>query len=317
MCGINGIFAYHSSASSPKEVELLATQEAMFSRGPDGAGLWWSGDRRCGLGHRRLSIIDLSDRASQPMVSDDGRFVIVFNGEIYNYPELRAELEREGIHFRTTSDTEALLHLYARHGGEMVHRLRGMFAFALWDDFKRGLFLARDPYGIKPLYTANDGWTFRFASQVKALLAGGGISREPEPAGHVGFYLFGSVPEPFTIYRDVRALPAGHTQWVDAVGPREPKSFANIAMLLTAKAPGTAAEPADLVRTAVSDSVRAHLLADVEVGCFLSAGIDSGALLGLMREAGQREIRAIPLAFEEFRGTEEDEAPLAALVAER
>jgi asparagine synthase (glutamine-hydrolysing) len=317
MCGLNGIFAYHSAATKPRESELLATREAMRARGPDGAGTWWSADRRCGLAHRRLTILDLSDRASQPMISDDGRLVVVFNGEIYNYPQLRTELEAKGTRFRTTSDTEALLHLYGRYGTEMVQQLRGMFAFAIWDQKRRGLFLARDPYGIKPLYTANDGWTFRFASQVKALLAGGCIAREPEPAGHVGFYLFGSVPEPFTIYRDIRALPAGHTQWVDAAGPREPKSFANIAMLLTAKAPGTAPELADLVRTAVSDSVRAHLLADVEVGCFLSAGIDSGALLGLMREAGQREIRAITLAFEEFRGTEEDEAPLAALVAKR
>ena len=289
----------------------------MRARGPDGAGAWWSADRRCGLAHRRLTILDLSERASQPMISADDSLVVAFNGEIYNYPQLRTELEAKGTRFRTTSDTEVLLHLYGYYGAEMVHKLRGMFAFAIWDERRRGLFLARDPYGIKPLYTANDGWIFRFASQVKALLAGGCISRDPEPAGHVGFYLFGSVPEPFTIYRDIRALPAGHTQWIDAAGPREPKSFANLAMLLAAKTQGTVSEPADLVRAEVSDSVRAHLLADVEVGAFLSAGIDSGALLGLMREAGQREIRAITLAFEEFRGTEEDEAPLAALVAER
>src|SRR6201984_2268903 len=131
MCGINGIFAYHSASSQPKEAELLATREAMRARGPDGAGIWGGKDHRWGLGHRLLSIIDLSDRAPQPMISDDGRFVLVFNGEIYNYPQLRAELEREGIRFRTTSDTEALLHLYARYGVEMVHRLRGMFALAL------------------------------------------------------------------------------------------------------------------------------------------------------------------------------------------
>src|ERR1700746_3037236 len=121
MCGINGIFAFHSAASPPQETELLKTREAMHVRGPDGAGAWWSADRRCALGHRRLSIIDLSERASQPMASDDGRFVVVFNGEIYNYPELRLELEKDGACFRTTSDTEALLHLYARHGGGMVH----------------------------------------------------------------------------------------------------------------------------------------------------------------------------------------------------
>jgi asparagine synthase (glutamine-hydrolysing) len=319
MCGINGIFAFHSAASAPQETELLKTREAMRSRGPDGFGAWWSMDRRCGLGHRRLSIIDLSDRASQPMVSEDGQFVVVFNGEIYNYPQLRAELESDGARFRTTSDTEVLLHLYARHGAEMVHRLRGMFAFAIWDQAQRRLFLARDPYGIKPLYTANDGWTFRFASQVKALLAGGNVSCDPEPAGVVGFHLFGSVPEPFTLYRDVRSLPAGHMQLVDAAGPREPKPFANLAEVLAEASANsvTAAEIPERVRQGVFDSVRAHLLADVEVGIFLSAGVDSGALLGAMRNAGQGRIHAITLAFEEFRGTPEDEAPLAAQVCER
>ncbi|HVB17210.1 MAG TPA: asparagine synthase (glutamine-hydrolyzing) [Stellaceae bacterium] len=319
MCGINGIFAYHPAASALKESELLATREAMRRRGPDGAGAWWSGDRRCGLAHRRLTILDLSDRAAQPMVGADGRLVVTFNGEVYNFPELRAELEADGFRFRTTSDTEALLHLYARDGAAMVHRLRGMYAFAIWDDLKRELFLARDPYGIKPLYTANDGWTFRFASQVKALLAGGAVSRDPEPAGIAGFHLFGSVPEPFTLYRDIRALPAGHTQLVDTAGPREPQPFANLAAILAAGAahPAPPAELAPRLREAALDSVRAHLLADVEVGLFLSSGVDSGALLGLMRDAGQRDIRAITLAFDEFRGTEDDEAPLATKVAER
>jgi asparagine synthase (glutamine-hydrolysing) len=319
MCGLNGILAYHSAANLPEEGELLATRDAMRARGPDGSGAWWSADRRCGLGHRRLSILDLSDRASQPMSSADGKLVVVFNGEIYNYPALRAELEAGGVRFRTSSDTEALLHLYARDGVNMVRRLRGMFAFALWDEANRGLFLARDPYGIKPLYTADDGWTFRFASQVKALLAGKRVSRDPEPAGIVGFNLFGSVPEPFTLYRDIRALPAGHWQWIDNAGPREPKSFASLASVLAsgARHPSPPGELAERVRVAVLDSVRAHLLADVEVGIFLSAGVDSGALLGLMRDAGQRETPAITLAFEEFRGTDEDEVRPAAQIAER
>ncbi len=317
MCGINGIYAFHSAANPPAEVELLATRDHMRARGPDGAGLWWSEDRLCGIAHRRLSIIDLSERANQPMVSADGRFIIVFNGEIYNYPALRTELQAEGVRFRTTSDTEALLHLYARDGDAMVHKLRGMFAFAIWDNHKRTLFLARDPYGIKPLYTANDGWTFRFASQVKALLAGGQVSRDPEPAGLVGYHLFGSVPEPFTLYREIRALPAGHFQWIDEAGPREPQRFANLAALL-AEGSLRRAAPSELnlhVRQAALDSVSVHLLADVEVGVFLSAGIDSGALLGLVRDAGQQKVRAITLGFDEFAGTAEDEVPLAAQVA--
>jgi len=317
MCGLNGIFAFHSAAGAPKEAELLATREAMSARGPDGAGSWWSEGRRCGLAHRRLSIIDLSDRALQPMLSSDGRLAIVFNGEIYNYAELRRELELKGQRFRTTSDTEVLLVLYALEGESMVARLRGMFAFAIWDAEKGGLFLARDPYGIKPLYTCSDGGTFRFASQVRALIAGGAVAREPSSAGVVGFHLWGSVPEPHTLYRDIFAFPPGHTQFVDAKGPREPRAYASIAKVLAdgARQEAPIAETGQRIRDAVLESVRAHLVADVEVAVFLSAGVDSGALLGLMRDAGQEKIRAITLEFEEFRGSAEDERPLAAEVA--
>jgi asparagine synthase (glutamine-hydrolysing) len=253
------------------------------------------------------------------MTSADGEHIVVFNGEIYNYPELRADLKADGVEFHSNSDTEVLLHLYARHGAEMVQRLRGMYAFAIWDQRREGLFLARDPYGIKPLYTAIDGWTFRFASQVKALLAGRAVSHEPEAAGIVGFHLFGSVPEPFTLFRDIRALPAGHTQWVDAAGPREPRLFASVASILAKSSQERvpAKEICDQIRAGMLDSVRAHLLADVEIGVFLSAGVDSGALLGLMRDAGQCEIRAITLAFDEFSGSDEDESPLASLIARR
>ena len=150
----------------------------MAARGPDGLGEWYSPNERVGLGHRRLSIIDLSERGAQPMASADGKLVITFNGEIYNYRELRASLEAMGHIFVSDTDTEVILHLYAHKGEALVHDLRGMFAFGLWDDRKNALLLARDPYGIKPLYYADDGWTLRFASQVKALLAGGkGVSR--------------------------------------------------------------------------------------------------------------------------------------------
>ena len=151
------------------------------------------------------------------------------------------------------------------------------------------------------------------------MLAGGRVSRDPEPAGVVGFHLFGSVPEPFTLYREIHALPAGHTQWIDAAGPREPRPFANLTAILAegARSPAPPTELPQRVRAAALESVRAHLLADVEVGVFLSAGVDSGALLGLMRDAGHKETRAVTLTFEEFRGTAEDEAPHAARVAER
>ena len=214
--------------------------------------------------------------------------------------------------------------LFEQGGGDhmlppAVRALGGPVSSDLSELERKRLFLARDPYGIKPLYTANDGWTFRFASQVKALLAGNQVSRDPEPAGVVGFHLFGSVPEPFTFYREIRSLPAGQTQWVDSAGPREPKPFFSLAEVLAKGAvrPVSRDEVPERVRSGVLDSVRAHLLADVEVGIFLSAGIDSGALLGAMRETGQQEIRAITLAFEEFTDTSEDEVPLASLVCKR
>ena len=317
MCGLNGILAYQSSAPLAEQRELIATRDHMRARGPDGEGEWWSEDRRLGLGHRRLAILDLSERGSQPMRSMCGRFIVVFNGEIYNYPALRRQIEAAGRSFQSHSDTEALLHLYALKGEDMVHDLRGMFAFAIWDNEARELFLARDPYGIKPLYYADDGQTFRFASQVKALLAGGQVSREPEPAGVVGFHLWGSVPEPFTLYRGLMALPAGCTLTVADGKVGAPKPYASIAATLAegARHPAPAQELPARVRAATLDSVRAHLLADVEVGLFLSAGVDSGALLGLMRDAGQEKIRAITLAFDEFAGTAEDEAPIAAEIA--
>jgi asparagine synthase (glutamine-hydrolysing) len=318
MCGVNGAFAYGAAAVAPSERELIAVRDAMAARGPDGSGLWSSDDRRCGFGHRRLAIIDPTDRAAQPMRSADGRLAITYNGEIYNFPQLKAQLQARGAQFRTTSDTEALLHLYALDGPGMVASLRGMFALAIWDDARRGLFLARDPYGIKPLYVCDDGQTLRFASQVKALLAGD-VSREPEPAGVVGFHLFGHVPEPFTLYRQIRALPAGCTQWIDAAGAEAPKPYVSIPSILASGGgdPAPAAEFAGRVRSAVASSVAAHMLADVEVGAFLSAGVDSGAMLGLMRDAGGAGLRAITLAFTEFEGTADDEAPLAAEVAAR
>ena len=322
MCGINGIFAYHYAANPIDRGELLRTRDHMAARGPDGSGAWVSDDGRVGFGHRRLSIIDLSDAAAQPMSSADGSLVVTFNGEIYNYRELRRTLEAKGHVFRSQSDTEVLLHLYADKGEAMVHDLRGMFAFAIWNGRRRTLFLARDPYGIKPLYYADDGWTFRFASQVKALLAGGAISRDPEPAGQVGFYLWGSVPEPFTTYREIRALPAGATLTVDRIGASEPRRYHSIAQVYCeAEMRAGSAGPRDEasvqaeIRAALLDSVRHHLVADVPVGAFLSAGIDSGALVGLMRDAGQSEIQTVTLAFEEFRGRPDDEAPLAAEVA--
>jgi asparagine synthase (glutamine-hydrolysing) len=324
MCGIAGIHAYLAVAPAVDRAELARINDRMAARGPDGSGLWFSPDGRTGFGHQRLAIIDLSEAGAQPMHSACGRYSITFNGEIYNYRELRDELVARGHTFRSGSDTEVLLQLYADRGADMVRKLRGMFAFGLWDAAKRTLLLARDALGIKPLYWSDDGWTVRFASQAKALLAGGAVRRDPDSAGIVGFHLFGSVPEPFTVWRDIQCLPAGTTLTIDASGPGAPRRYYDVAEALAERALTASHDVSDARRRladAVRDSVRHHLVADVPVAVFLSAGLDSGALLGTMAGLGAglgaRSVSAVTLAFAEFKGLPVDEAPLAGEVARR
>jgi len=323
MCGIAGIFSYSTSASKVDSEELLQIREAMVARGPDGAGLWVSENQRIGLAHRRLSIIDLSDSGAQPMSTQDECYHVVFNGEIYNYQELRIQLESKGYSFRSNSDTEILLHLYAEYNAGMVEHLRGMYAFAIWDDKKQGLFLARDPFGIKPLYYSNDGKSFRFASQVKALLKGGRVDTSPQPAGHVGFYLWGYVPEPYTLYKGISALPAGSTLWIDLAGYNDCNQFFNLsneiaqAEELTLSMPSSSEYTQELLREAIKDSVQSHQIADVDVGLFLSAGLDSATLTALAAETKVNNLNTITLGFEEYKNTDNDETILAAMVAQQ
>jgi asparagine synthase (glutamine-hydrolysing) len=320
MCGLAGIFAYRTDSPPIRDGELLRMREAMVTRGPDGAGLWISEDRQVGLVHRRLAIIDTSDAGAQPMSTSDGALHIVCNGEIYNYRELREELRGKGYRFITQSDTEVLLHLYREHGREMVHKLRGMYAFALWDSGKRGLLLARDPFGIKPLYYSDDGTTVRVASQVKALLAGGAVDTSTEPAGHVGFFLWGYVPDPHTLYKAIRAMPAGATLWIDRRGQEAPRPFFDIRetlILAEDQAKAAVGSKREELREALLDSVQHHLIADVPVGLFLSSGLDSTTLAALARECGAEGLRTVTLAFDEYQGRVEDEAPLAEQVAEQ
>jgi asparagine synthase (glutamine-hydrolysing) len=303
MCGINGILRLSDGAPAIDHGELLRTRDAMAARGPDGAGAWTSADGRMALASRRLAILDLTAAGAQPMASGDRRFQIVINGEIYNFAELRRELEGEGLSFRSHSDTEVVLALYAREGAAMLGRLRGMYGLAIWDDRDKSLLLARDPLGIKPLYLAIEAGCLRFASQVKALEAGGAVSREVDPAGLAGFLLWGSVPEPLTIRRAIRALPAGHHLLVRNGAVGEPRTTHPPAL-----APMTPEE-------AVEDSVTAHLVSDVPVAIFLSAGLDSGLIAALARRHLPEPPATFTLSFDVLAGTARDEAPLAAEVA--
>lgn len=319
MCGIAGIFAYNNDAPPVQGEGLSKMSSAMVSRGPDGSGLWIGKDERVGLAHRRLSIIDLSETSAQPMSTQNGEYQIVFNGEIYNYQTLRESLEAKGYRFVTQSDTEVLLHLYAEYGEEMVTQLRGMFAFGIWDERKKGLFLARDPFGIKPLYFADNGSTVHFASQVKAILANQLFQVSPEPAGHVGFFLWGFVPEPYTLFKEIRSLGAGSTLWIDEQGAHPPKAFFQISDHLSAHEGIGRFSPQECkerLQSILLDSVRHHLIADVPVGVFLSSGLDSATLAALASELALGDLHTVTLGFREYRGTEKDETQLAELVSQ-
>jgi asparagine synthase (glutamine-hydrolysing) len=279
----------------------------MANRGPDGVGAWISAGCEIGLGHRRLAILDLSNAGLQPMSTPDGRYWIVFNGEIYNFRQIRSDLEAQRITFRTGTDTEVILLLYAHRGEAGLAELRGMFAFALWDQVGRRLLLTRDPNGIKPLFYSVTRGHLRFASQVKALLTSPAVSTRLAPAGLVGFLLWGSVPEPFTLYESISLLPAGHLLEVSEgrlLGPRP------LPMLKIPPALG-GQSPSDAVR----DSVRAHLVSDVPVAVFLSAGLDSAMVAALACDAMGSPPLAVTLRFAEFAGTAADEGPLANEVA--
>jgi asparagine synthase (glutamine-hydrolysing) len=303
MCGITALFAYRNSTVDRDELEAITAR--MIPRGPDAGGTWISHDGRVGLGSRRLAIIDLSDEGVQPMWDSARELVIVFNGEIYNYQELRASLERTGSRFHSHTDTEVLLELYRRDGERMLGLLRGMFAFAIWDTRARRMFVARDPYGIKPLYLADDGRTIRLASEVKALLAGGRVSSAIDPAGAAGFFLTGSVPEPFTIRREVRAVEPGTAFYVDEErGRGDVQKYFSIGSVFRDADRHVLVDPAVWVRERIDESVRQHLVSDVPVGLFLSSGVDSSALARLA--APHTPLRTFTLSFREF-----SEAPLA------
>jgi len=314
MCGITGWANLDARARPPEGAdELLRSMcDRMTHRGPDSEG--YLIDDGVGLGMRRLAIIDLLT-GEQPVFNEDRSVAVVLNGEIYNYRELRVRLQRLGARFHSMTDTEVLLQLYRHDGAAMVELLRGMFSFAIWDPRERRMFVARDPYGIKPLYVADDGRTFRAASTVKALLAGGRISREHDLAGVAGFWLMGSVPEPHTIYQSIRAVEAGTSFFVSERGIENARRYYSIASTFRRGVQDEAAarlvQPNVLLRELITDSLCNHLVADVPVGAFLSSGIDSSALVALATEAAGEPPRTVTLRFEEFAGAPLDEAPLA------
>jgi len=314
MCGIAGVLGHCEAGIIARMVSALA------HRGPDDEGVYLDATGHAALGHRRLSIIDLSPGGHQPMSYAEGRFWVVFNGEIYNYRELRKELGESGLPFRSNSDTEVLLAAYARWGWECVKRLRGMFAFAIWDRHERTLFLARDRMGIKPVLYATLGSGLVFASEMKALLASGIVEPVLDPGALVDLLTNGAVNQPRTFIRGVRFLEAGTSLLVHAGGRLETRRYwdmeeaARPLRHLYARLPFQ--ELVEATREKLEQACQAHLVADVPVGSFLSGGMDSTTITALMARYVSYPIKSFSIGFE---STDEcrDELGFAALAAER
>jgi asparagine synthase (glutamine-hydrolysing) len=308
VCGIAGRLNFRSGALVDPLV-LRRMGDFLAHRGPDGAGVWHEG--AVGLAHRRLAIVDLTDAARQPMAADDPRVQVVCNGEIYNFRELRAELEARGYRFRTRSDTEVLLAAYTVHGAECLARLRGMFAFALWDGGRRRLLLARDRPGKKPLYYRLDGDGIAFASEPKAFLAEPSFEPRPDAAALYDYLTYHYVPGPLSAFETVRRVPPAHYLLVEDGRVRLERYWR---LRSQPKRRLSEADAAAELRARLRDAVRARLVADVPLGAFLSGGIDSGAIVALMAETGPGPVRTFSIGFEE---PAYDERPYAQLVARR
>ena len=308
MCGIAGVVR-HGAATVPDPAAALCA--ALAHRGPDGHGVWRSPGDEVLLVHTRLAIIDPSPAGAQPMATPDGRHRIVFNGEVYNYRELRRSLEARGERFTTGSDTEVLLRLLACDGASALAEVRGMFALAWWDAQARSLVLARDRFGIKPLYVATDR-VIAFASEIHALASSGLAGRSVDPAGVLGYLAWGTVPPPLTCVAGVQSLLPGTWLRCDADGRRVQQPFADVAALHARSLSGaTESELRERVGAAVQDSVAAHLVADVPVGIFLSGGIDSSAILSAAVNGGFCGLNTYTVRFDD-RSSEHEWARLVA-----
>jgi len=315
MCGIAGLVRLDGSDSQIESSTLERLRDSLKHRGPDGDGIWTSSDRRVGLVHTRLSIIDLSPTGAQPMTTPDGNYTIVFNGEIYNYEEIRQRLANQGVTFRGRSDTEVLLQLYVELGSKCVDELYGMFAFAVWNARDRVLFCARDHLGEKPLYYVHNRDCFAFSSEVRPLVHAGIVSGTPDIQG-IGYLLSqGAIPPPYTHVEGVSFLDPG--SWLELrldipyLGKRRYWSIPFKSEADAVQDPGLATE---MVHDALRTSVLRRLRADVPVGAFLSGGIDSSLLVALMKEQGSGDLRTFTVTLPGQKG---DEADLARDTARR
>ena len=320
MCGIAGVIERDGGVAPSLEAVAWKMVAPLVHRGPDAGGVWVDAEAGVAIGHRRLSIIDLSPAGAQPMVSASGRYVLSYNGEIYNTAELRAELEARGTAFRGHSDTEVVLEGCAAWGVERAAgRLIGMFAFALWDRTERRLYLVRDRMGIKPLYYSATPGRFSFASELTGLRAQPGFDRAIDRDAVEAFLALDYIPAPHSIFRDARKLEPGTILRVDGAAPARVEitpywTLAEVARMGAAdRFPGTFEEAADELERLLADAVKRRMVSDVPLGAFLSGGIDSSTVVALMQKQSAKPVRTFTIG---FASGAFDEAPWAKAVAE-
>lgn len=308
MCGIAGVLSRDGGAPI-RAVEDM--QAALLHRGPDDRGVWHATSGRAAFAHTRLAVIDLSPNGHQPMSTPDGRLTITFNGEIYNYAELRQSLRQRGAEFTTGTDTEVILRAYELDGVDCLPRLRGMFAFAIWDERTQQCLLARDRFGIKPLYVHGTPDRLVFASEVRALVRSGLIEPRLNEHGVLGYLRTGSVPEPLTLLDGVTCVEPGHyTIWSPARSVTSPYWELRFGVSGDDR---PMAEVVAATRSSLIDAVRHHFVSDTPVGVFLSGGLDSTAVLALSATVCEDRLHTFSLA---FPGLPSDEGPLARRTAE-
>lgn len=303
MCGIGGIISFKTSVSS-KTVEGMS--KAIAHRGPDANGLYLNENKTCGLVHRRLSIIDISDNANQPMTCTSGRYTIVFNGELYNFEALREELKTHDCQFSTASDTEVVLNAFIQWGNECVNHFNGMFAFAVWDEKEAELYLFRDRLGIKPLYYIRTDEVFAFASEIKALLPlAKDLSWNNEAAHH--FFRLGYIPEPQTIYKHIHKFPKGNAAYISE-NNFEVKPYWNINEKFKESNVTDFSIAKNEYHKTLRESIKLRLKSDVPFGVFLSGGIDSSTVAAIAQSQTKDKINTFSIGFKESKFNESEYA---------
>lgn len=315
MCGIAGEIRFDSTQASATIVERMTAM--MEPRGPDGAGLFEQG--RVVFGHRRLKVIDLTEHAAQPMVDNDLGLVIVFNGCIYNYPELREELIDKGYKFFSHGDTEVIIKAYHAWGKECVQRLKGMFAFVIWERDSGRIFIARDRSGIKPFYYTKTDKCFRFASTLPALLQSGDVDKTIDPVA-LNYYMsfHAVVPAPYTIIKGVRKLPPATTMFIEPDGQAKEELYWSLDYTKTDEdLKCSEGEWINRVHDSLIESVKRRLVADVPVGVLLSGGLDSSLVVGLLHELGHEHVSTFSIGFENVAEEEGNEFRYSDLIAKK